>query len=117
MNTKQAVTVGLVIGGAFVILYLFDKVRFGFSLGGEILDKAASTYGEQQAREAALPRELYNTARSDYMRATGTNLSNVTWPNLVDWLDGDGPEGYTYGSARYPRVEDKGLLDALISVF
>lgn len=118
-STAVNIAVGLVV--IYVAYRIIKAVDFGFDRTGAMLNQAAENYGAASASAANDPRTRYNAARSAYANKIGwptTDILNLPgWPSYVDWVEGAGPDGYTYGSAKYPKVEDASLWGAITSVF
>ncbi len=124
--TIISIAVGIVVIVILFQVYFWVKKRlFGFA--GEVsdkLDQGASTYGENTALAAATPSLLFAQARFDWLKSLGLAPGSNAWnakaaafPELDAWLDGAGPAGYTYGSAKYPEPETKGLFSTLADAF
>lgn len=109
-----AVGVATSIAAYFILKYL----GLNFGRVGEMADAAAEDYGQTKALAETGPGVLYAQARSDYAKFKGIHFTQLTnWPSRTDWLEGDGPLGYTYGSPAYPEPQEPGIWTSITSVF
>lgn len=115
------------VTAVYLVYHWLDKNFGGDIVGGirrtsAMADQAAENYGAQQAAAANEPRTMYNAARSAYAQSIGWSIARQgysipNWPTFDDWMDGEGPAGYTYGSSSYPVVDSGGIFGAILSVF
>ncbi len=114
-----------IVAAVGFVLYWFDKK---FNIGASITevakmaDNAAENYGEQKAAATTSPEVEYDSARSAYAKLIKWDIATQGltipgWPTRPDWLNGDGPGGFTYGSPNYPGVPGASVIKAIESVF
>lgn len=110
------------IAAAYIAYKLYkDLVTNPFGKLSTILDEAAESSGLRTATAALMPNTLYITARSAFSKSQGLTdggaLPASLWPAYEDWINGQGPQGFTYGSANYPKPETPSILDSIFSSF
>ena len=88
---------------------------FGGANGG-IVGQAATSAGYDVAVSATSPQLEYDQARQDYAKSlgmTGDLSSPPNWPDNNNWIYyGAGPDGFTYGSAKYPKAPTPSLTES-----
>lgn len=108
-----------------VVWYIKDKFEFGAARIGKIADAAATDYGQQESAAETGPFGEWNHAREDYILSLGyhrgtddyTIALDTKFPDIQSWENGEGPKGYLYGDAKYPKIEAPSVWTAFSNVF